>query len=166
MKMMKTAIALAALLGAGACVSIDVEDNSPAADRDATLSALMRATPEECASDAANAQTRSSGPADAVGLTEELMGVAALSGASSGQALRMRRIIIAPGGVIPWLTHDGRQGMGMIVSGEMVEYSNQCQSPLRRGPGSISREVAGLAHYWRNESDTPAVLIATDVVPE
>jgi quercetin dioxygenase-like cupin family protein len=146
-------------------VHIEVEDSDIRLDDSAAMEAIMAAAPEDCPASAVRENFRTSGPSEAVGITEEPMAMSELNGAFAGHVVRMRRIIIAPGGVVPWHSHDARQGMGWIVSGEFTEYANDCSVPLRRGPGSISREVEGLDHYWRNESDAPVVLIATDVVP-
>jgi quercetin dioxygenase-like cupin family protein len=165
MKFAKTASAIAALAFAAGCVHIEVEDSDVVHRSDDAMEAIMPAAPEDCPEGAVQAGAHTSGPSEGVGITEELMAMSALNGAFEGHVVRMRRIIIAPGGVVPWHSHDERQGMGWIVSGVFTEYANDCSVPVHRGPGSISREIAGLAHYWRNEGDEPVVLIATDVVP-
>jgi len=125
----------------------------------------MAAAPEACPPDQVEAGFRTSGPSEGVGITAELMATAELNGEFAGHVLRTRRIIIAPGGELPWHAHDVRQGLGIIVSGVFTEYQNDCRVELNRGPGSISRETESLAHYWRNEGEEPVILIAVDVVP-
>jgi quercetin dioxygenase-like cupin family protein len=133
---------------------------------DATMAALMAAAPEECPEGEMQIGAITGGPTEAIGITEELMNASEMNGAFTGNVVRLRRIIIAPGGVVPWHNHDERQGMGLIVSGVFTEYLNNCRVPIPRGPGSISREIEGVYHYWRNEGDEPVLLIAADVVPQ
>lgn len=130
------------------------------------MAALMAAAPEECPEGEVMEGAVTEGPAEAVGLTEELMNASEMNGPFAGNVVRLRRIIVEPGGVVPWHNHDERQGMGLIVSGTFTEYLNTCRVPIPRGPGSISREIAGVHHYWRNESEEPVVLLAADVVPQ
>ncbi len=40
--------------------------------------------------------------------------------------LRMRRLEIKPGGVVPWHSHGNRPAIIYIVQGEIVEYSSSC----------------------------------------
>lgn len=163
---MRTALMSMAAIALAACTPAPEAPQAEASGADATMSALMAAAPEECPEGEVQADAVTEGPAEAVGLTEELMNASEMNGQFAGHVVRLRRITIAPGGVVPWHNHDERQGMGLIVSGVFTEYLNTCRVPIARGPGSISREIAGVHHYWRNEGQEPVVLIAADVVPQ
>ena len=81
------------------------------------------------------------------------------------RAVRMRRIVIEPGGVIAWHMHDQVQGVALIVSGEATEIRNSCMDPIEYRAGDVAMEDAQTAHGWRNDGDVPAVIITAHVVP-
>lgn len=151
---------LAAALCAG-CVSIDVRE--PGGTEIGALEAIMRASPRTCPADrtAENAQSGVAG-GEAVGVT--ITEIARTPLADGSGALRTRRIVVAPGGALPWHEHSGRQGMAIVVAGQLLETRNSCRDPMRYFPGDVARETADLAHAWANDSDAPATLLAIDVV--
>jgi quercetin dioxygenase-like cupin family protein len=77
--------------------------------------------------------------------------------------LRMRRVIVAPGGVFGWHNHDTRPGLVTIVSGEMTEYRSTCAVPIIHRAGEGTTEAGPIFHWWKNNGDVPAVLIAADL---
>lgn len=80
--------------------------------------------------------------------------------------LRMRRLTVAVGGVVPTHKHDDRPSIVLIQSGEIVEHSAFCSVPILHKAGDSTPEFGpGHAHWWENKSDQPVVLISTDVVP-
>jgi quercetin dioxygenase-like cupin family protein len=80
------------------------------------------------------------------------------------RAVRMRRLVIAPGGVIAWHAHDQVQGMAMIVSGEATEIRNSCMDPIVYRAGDVALEDADTAHGWRNDGDEPTVIVVAHLV--
>jgi quercetin dioxygenase-like cupin family protein len=76
----------------------------------------------------------------------------------------MRRLVVEPGGVIAWHTHDQVQGNAMVVSGVMTEIRNTCMDPIRYRAGDVAIEDANTAHGWRNDGDVEAVIITAHVV--
>ena len=148
----------AALLAA--CVSIDVED---ADEPDSTVAALEHAHMRECPAERTQANARSEGFGPTSGV--ESVDVAFTPLASDPtRAVRLRRITVQPGGVIAWHDHTAIQGYAVLVSGTMVELRNTCLDPLTYHAGDVAREDVGTAHSWRNEDDTPAVILASHVV--
>lgn len=150
-------LAPAALLAA--CVSIDVQESH----HDTTVAALEGARVRECPADRTQANARSEG----FGATNGVEGVdVALTPLAHDdtRALRLRRLIVQPGGVIAWHDHAAVQGYAVIVSGEMVELRNICLDPLTYRAGDVAMEDAHTAHSWRNEGDGPAVILVSQVV--
>jgi quercetin dioxygenase-like cupin family protein len=80
-----------------------------------------------------------------------------------GFELRFRRLVIEPGGVVPWHSHDERPAIILVVEGEIEEYSNNCAVPIVHKPGDVAREVAGTSHWWKNRGDKRVVLHVGDV---
>ncbi len=81
------------------------------------------------------------------------------------RAVRLRRLVIEPGGVVAWHMHDQVQGMALIVSGEATEIRNSCMDPIPYRAGDVAMEDAQTAHGWRNDGDVPTVIIVAHVVP-
>lgn len=80
-----------------------------------------------------------------------------------GRDLRMRRLVVQPGGVVPFHSHEGRPALIITVSGEITEYRTTCGVPITHRAGELSREADGIGHYWVNNGKTPAVLLSADV---
>jgi quercetin dioxygenase-like cupin family protein len=81
----------------------------------------------------------------------------------TGRELRTRRLVIQPGGIVPFHSHKGRPALIVTVSGQVTEYRSTCSVGIVHKAGDISREAEGIAHWWRNESAEPAVLLSSDV---
>lgn len=157
--MRKFFFAAAALLSA--CVSVRVDD-SPAAD--SALAALIaNAHVRECPPARRQANARSEGFGATSGVAVEDIAFTPIANDAS-RALRLRRIRVAPGGVIAWHDHAAIQGMALLVSGEMVELRNSCLDPILYRAGDVAIEDAGTAHSWRNESNVDAVVLVSHVV--
>jgi quercetin dioxygenase-like cupin family protein len=81
----------------------------------------------------------------------------------NGRELRTRRLVIQPGGIVPFHSHKGRPALIVTVSGEVTEYRSTCGVGIVHKAGDISREAEGIAHWWKNEGTQPAVLLSSDV---
>jgi quercetin dioxygenase-like cupin family protein len=80
--------------------------------------------------------------------------------------LRMRRLTVAPHGIVPTHAHDDRPSIVLIQSGEIVEHSAFCSVPITHKAGDSTPEFGiGHKHWWENLTDQPVILISTDVVP-
>jgi quercetin dioxygenase-like cupin family protein len=77
--------------------------------------------------------------------------------------LRLRRLVVQPGGVVPLHSHKGRPALITVVSGQITEYRSSCAAPIVHKAGDVAREAEGISHWWRNEGREPAVLLSADV---
>ena len=78
---------------------------------------------------------------------------------------RARRLVIKPGGIVPWHSHDARPAMIYIVSGEIIEYASNCAVPTVHKAGDVAREAKGTSHWWQNTGRHTVELIAVDIFP-
>jgi quercetin dioxygenase-like cupin family protein len=83
-----------------------------------------------------------------------------------GRLFRMRRLVIQPGGVVPWHSHGDRPAIIYIVSGTVQEYASNCSVPIVHGPGDVTTETSGTSHWWKNTGKSTVVLLSTDLFPE
>lgn len=103
-----------------------------------------------------------------VGVTREILSVVDLRGwrGLGDFQLRTRRLIVAPGGIVPTHQHDDRPSIVFVVSGEIWENSAFCAVPIRHRAGEWTPEFgAGHAHWWENRTRRPVVLTSSDIVP-
>jgi quercetin dioxygenase-like cupin family protein len=81
----------------------------------------------------------------------------------NGRDLRLRKLVVQPGGVVPYHSHAGRPALILTVSGEITEYRSSCSVPITHRAGELSREADSIGHYWINNGNEPAVLLSADV---
>ena len=77
--------------------------------------------------------------------------------------LRMRRLAIKPGGVVPWHSHDERPALIYVAIGEVTEYASNCAVPIVHHPGEVAIEQKGVSHWWKNTGDSTVVLLSADL---
>lgn len=109
------------------------------------------------------------GPAAPSGFKPELLGLVPLDDQIDGMTgwnLRTRRVTFEPGGVAPVHPHVHRPTLFFIVEGEVVEYRSDVDGPQPHKAGDAVQIKHGNAHWWKNESDVKAVVIATDIVSD
>ena len=80
-----------------------------------------------------------------------------------GRELRFRKMVIQPGGIVPWHSHDDRPALIYVAEGEIIEYASNCAGPILHKAGEIRPEVFGTSHWWKNLGEKPAVLFVGDV---
>lgn len=99
------------------------------------------------------------------GVTDDLLGSVDLMSeiGVDGRDLRLRRLVVQPGGVVPLHSHAGRPALIITVTGEMTEYRSSCAQPIVHHAGEVSREADGISHWWRNNGNVEAVLLSADV---
>jgi quercetin dioxygenase-like cupin family protein len=85
---------------------------------------------------------------------------------ADGYTFRIRRLVIQPGGIVPWHSHAERPALIYVVSGSIVEYSSRCAVPIVHKAGEVSKEPAGTSHWWRNTGKVPVVLISADIIKD
>ena len=150
-------------LGAAALLSACASGRSHDAVSDAALTAVQNARVRECPTGSTLANARTASDTQAVGVESVDIGFVPLA-SDPTRSIRLRRITVQPGGVIPWHSHEAMQGMALLVSGTMTEFRNTCLDPIVHHAGDVTREDAGTAHGWRNESDEVAVILVSHVV--
>ncbi|HEU0223592.1 MAG TPA: cupin domain-containing protein [Paracoccaceae bacterium] len=80
--------------------------------------------------------------------------------------LRLRRITVAPGGVVPTHWHEDRPSIVYILNGEIIEHSSFCAVPVVHRAGEYAAESGpNHGHWWENKTAEPVVILSTDVVP-
>ena len=83
-----------------------------------------------------------------------------------GRLLRMRRLVIEPGGEVAWHSHEDRPALIYVISGTIIEYSSHCSVPIQHDAGDLSIEQAGLSHWWKNTTKEPVTLISADIAKD
>jgi quercetin dioxygenase-like cupin family protein len=99
------------------------------------------------------------------GVTDDLVGSVDLQRELSfdDHDLRLRRLVVQPGGVVPLHSHTGRPALITVVSGSITEYSSACQVGIEHAAGEVASESDGVSHWWKNNGTVPAVLLSADV---
>ena len=86
--------------------------------------------------------------------------------AAKGYTFRLRRLVIQPGGIVPWHSHAERPAIIYVVSGTIVEFASHCTVPIVHKAGEVSKEPVGTSHWWKNTGKTPVVLISADILKD
>lgn len=81
----------------------------------------------------------------------------------SGRSLRLRKLVLKPGGIVPLHSHADRPALIMTASGSVTEYRSNCQAPIVHKAGDVVQESGGISHWWKNTGATDAVLYSSDV---
>lgn len=81
-----------------------------------------------------------------------------------GRVLRTRTLMIEPGTVVPWHSHDDRPAIMYVVKGELTEYASNCAVPVTYKAGDYVAEGPGLSHWWQNNGDETTMLVSTDLL--
>jgi quercetin dioxygenase-like cupin family protein len=112
------------------------------------------------------ANVRTTGETTPSKVTDTELNTLALGGEIRGldnRRLRLRRLVIQPGGVVPWHSHTDRPALLMTVSGEVTEYRSSCAVGIVHKAGDVTSEAKGVSHWWKNTGKTVAVIIAADI---
>ncbi len=78
-------------------------------------------------------------------------------------ALRLRRLVIQPGGIVPWHSHTDRPAIITILSGAITEYRSTCKVPIVHRAGETTAEVKGTSHWWKNTGRRTVILFSADL---
>lgn len=121
----------------------------------------------ECPADKVKAGALTSGPDKPAGVTDTVIGSIDLTpkgGDFSNQFLRLRQLTIAPGGIVPWHEHSVRPANIYVLSGTIEEYRANCTVTIVHKAGDVAAEFGkGFAHWWKNTSAEPVVLLSADI---
>ncbi len=123
----------------------------------------------ECPADKIKASARTQGETQPKGVTDTVLASIDLSEEKvnlQNRQLRTRRLVVQPGGVVPWHSHEDRPALIYIVSGTIEEYASNCSVPIVHKAGEVSVEKLGVQHWWKNTGKAPAVLLSSDVFHE
>ncbi|MEP6567160.1 MAG: cupin [Mesorhizobium sp.] len=107
-------------------------------------------------------------PSKPVGVTDDVLSAIDLSPkgeAWKGNMLRIRKLVVQPGGVVPWHEHTTRPANILIVEGSITEYRSTCKVGIEHPAGDVTAEFGQLAHWWKNNGKVPAVLYSADILP-
>ena len=105
--------------------------------------------------------------APAKGVTDNVLAAIDLAGEPAkieNRTLRLRRLTIVPGGVVPWHSHGDRPAIIYVVTGEVTEYASNCAVPIVHKSGEVARETHVTAHWWKNTGKETAVLLSADLL--
>jgi quercetin dioxygenase-like cupin family protein len=124
----------------------------------------------ECPADKVKENAVTGGETMPVGVTDTVIGsidLAPKGGSFEGNLLRLRKLVIAPGGVVPWHEHSQRPANIYVLSGTIEEYRANCEVPIVHKAGDVAVEFGkGFAHWWKNTSNEPVELLSADVFEE
>lgn len=76
---------------------------------------------------------------------------------------RLRRLVVQPGGVVPWHSHGDRPAIIYIVSGQITEYASTCAVPIVHKQGEATTEAHPTQHWWKNTGKEQVVLLSADL---
>jgi quercetin dioxygenase-like cupin family protein len=114
----------------------------------------------------ADGQGQKMNPARAKGVTDEVLTRLNLKDEPvmlQEHALRLRRLVIQPGGIVPWHSHTDRPAIIYIISGTVTEYRSTCATPIVHRAGESTAEVKGTSHWWKNTGRRTVVLLSSDL---
>ncbi len=83
--------------------------------------------------------------------------------ALNGHLMRVRKLEIQPGGIVPWHSHGDRPALIYVVSGQIYEHASNCAVPILHKAGEVARETHLTSHWWKNEGTAPVVLLSFDI---
>jgi quercetin dioxygenase-like cupin family protein len=122
-----------------------------------------------CPADKVMTDAQKPGATAPVGVEDKVIGSIPLAGEAPRLAdhkLRLRRLVIKPGGVVPWHSHGERPAIIYIVSGTIVEYRSTCAVPIVHRAGEATEEIHTTSHWWKNTTSRPVVLLSADILHE
>ncbi|MFI5014870.1 MAG: cupin domain-containing protein [Hyphomicrobiales bacterium] len=82
----------------------------------------------------------------------------------TGRMLRLRKLVIQPGGVVPWHSHGDRPAIIYILQGEVTEYASNCAVPILHKTGEVTAETHLTSHWWKNAGRKTVVLFSADIL--
>jgi quercetin dioxygenase-like cupin family protein len=132
------------------------------------LSAILAAAPVsagQCPPDKVMTDATKPNTTPAMGVTDNVLAAIDLAQEPAkieNRMLRLRRLTIAPGGIVPWHSHGDRPAIIYVVTGEVTEYASNCAVPIVHKSGEVARETHVTSHWWKNTGKQTAVLLSAD----
>jgi len=133
----------------------------------AVLIAAAPAFAGECPADKVGVDVREPVTLGAVGVTDSVLAAIPLNETAlqlDGRTMRVRRLVIEPGGIVPWHSHADRPALIVTVKGEILEYASTCAAPIHHAAGDVARELPATSHWWKNLSTEPVELLSFDIL--
>jgi quercetin dioxygenase-like cupin family protein len=122
----------------------------------------------DCPADKVGTDVTKPGPMKPSGVTDTVISsidLAPMGSGLAGRKMRMRKLVVQPGGIVPWHSHEARPANIYIISGSITEYRNSCSVPIEHNAGDVTAEFGPIAHWWKNNTKHPTVLISADLLP-
>ena len=133
----------------------------------AALAGAGLAQAGQCPADQSTVNALPDAPTTPVGVTDTELASIDLAKENvklDQRRLRLRHMTIAPGGIVPFHSHEDRPALIMVNSGEIFENNSKCNVPILHKAGDIAREFLGTKHWWKNTGKTPVDLTIADIV--
>ena len=133
----------------------------------ASASVTTSAFAGTCPADKVGANPLADAPTMPVGVSESELASIDLSTENvklKERRLRLRHMIVQPGGMVPLHSHADRPALIMVNSGEIFENSSKCLVPILHKQGEISKEFLGTKHWWKNSTGKVVELTISDIV--
>ncbi len=133
----------------------------------ASLAIAAPAFAGECPAGQMRADATKPSTAAARGVTDKVLSAIDLAQeklALKGHMMRVRRLEVQPGGIVPWHSHADRPALIYVVSGEIYENASNCAVPILHKAGEVARETHATSHWWNNAGKTPVVLLSFDIL--
>jgi quercetin dioxygenase-like cupin family protein len=121
----------------------------------------------ECPAGQMRADATKPSTAAAKAVTDQVLSMIDLADekvALKGHMMRVRKLEVQPGGIVPWHSHGDRPALIYIVSGEIYENASNCAVPILHKAGDVARETHATSHWWNNAGKTPVVLLSFDIL--
>jgi quercetin dioxygenase-like cupin family protein len=132
----------------------------------AALGLAAAAQAGECPAASVRADAMKMGETQPKNVTDNVLGSVELGKEApmlDGRKLRIRKLVIQPGGVVPWHGHADRPALIFTVEGAITEYRSNCAVPIEHKAGDVAQEQGGVSHWWRNNTKKPTTLISADI---
>jgi quercetin dioxygenase-like cupin family protein len=79
---------------------------------------------------------------------------------------RMRKLVVEPGGTVPWHSHSERPAIIYVVEGVIDEYASNCAVPIVHKAGDVIAETKEILHWWKNTGNETVVLLSADLLKD
>jgi quercetin dioxygenase-like cupin family protein len=132
-----------------------------------SMTIISPASAGECPADKRKADVREAVTLPAKGVTDTVIAsidVAKEPAKIQDRLFRLRKLVIEPGGVVPWHSHGDRPAIIYIVEGEILEYASNCSVPIVHKAGEVATETSGTSHWWKNLGEKTVVLLSADLL--
>ncbi len=115
----------------------------------------------------ADGQGQKAGATAPAGVTDTVIASTDLAHEPTGindRLFRLRKLVVQPGGVVPWHSHGMRPAIIYIIEGQIVEYASTCAVPIVHKAGDVTAETHATSHWWKNTGKETVVLLSADLL--